>query len=180
MTVAFTILTFSVFAQDSTKQKTKMAKQKMEKVNYNCPMHPNVTSNKPDKCITCGMPLEKSKKKKMDMGHMNSHSCPMHPDVKSDKAGTCSKCGMELTKSKKEQMGDKKMYTCPMHSDVTSDKPGKCSKCGMDLKEKENIAVVYACPMKCEGDKTYDKAGKCPVCNMNLKEKKDEHAGHKH
>lgn len=71
-------------------------------------------------------------------------------------------------------------YSCPMHPDVTSDKPGKCSKCGMDLREKEKTTVVYACPMKCEGDKTYDKAGKCPVCGMNLKEKKDDHSGHKH
>ena len=68
-------------------------------------------------------------------------------------------------------------YSCPMHLDVTSDKPGKCSKCGMDLKEKEKTTVVYACPMKCEGDKTYDKAGKCPVCGMNLKEKKSEKSG---
>ncbi len=43
-------------------------------------------------------------------------------------------------------------------------------------------AMVYACPMKCEGDKTYDKEGKCPKCGMNLKEMKtgDDHSGHKH
>ena len=34
-----------------------------------------------------------------------------------------------------------------------------------------NNAVVYQCPMKCEGDKTYKKAGKCPKCNMKLKAK---------
>ena len=73
------------------------------------------------------------------------------------------------------------MYSCPMHSDISSEKPGKCSKCGMDLKEIP--AVVYACPMKCEGDKTYEKPGTCPKCGMNLKEKvvkKDEHEGHNH
>ncbi len=45
--------------------------------------------------------------------------------------------------------------------------------CGMNLKEKEKTSVVYACPMKCEGEKTYDKPGKCPTCGMNLKEKKE-------
>jgi len=62
-------------------------------------------------------------------------------------------------------------YSCPMHTDVISDKPGKCSKCGMDMKEKTEQAIVYSCPMKCEGDKTYDKAGKCPKCGMDLKGK---------
>ena len=32
----------------------------------------------------------------------------------------------------------------------------------------EEIASVYYCPMKCEGDKTYDKAGECPKCGMDL------------
>ncbi len=89
----------------------------------------------------------------------------------------------DMTEMKKDkmEMSAMKTYACPMHPDVTSDRPGKCSKCGMDLKEMP--AVVYACPMKCEGDKTYDKPGTCPKCGMELKEKaekKDEHAGHKH
>jgi Cu2+-exporting ATPase len=36
-------------------------------------------------------------------------------------------------------------------------------------KMKTEQTVVYACPMKCEGNKTYDKPGKCPKCGMNLK-----------
>ena len=35
----------------------------------------------------------------------------------------------------------------------------------------DTAAMVYKCPMKCEGDKTYDKPGKCPKCGMNLKAK---------
>ena len=35
------------------------------------------------------------------------------------------------------------------------------------VKDKE--AMVYQCPMKCEGTKTYDNEGTCPVCNMILK-----------
>ncbi len=29
-------------------------------------------------------------------------------------------------------------------------------------------ALLYQCPMKCEGEKTYSSAGRCPVCNMFL------------
>ncbi len=29
-------------------------------------------------------------------------------------------------------------------------------------------AVVYYCPMKCEGEKTYAEAGSCPECGMDL------------
>lgn len=35
--------------------------------------------------------------------------------------------------------------------------------------KKENAAMHYQCPMKCEGEKTYHKNGKCPVCNMQMK-----------
>ncbi len=141
MIAALTIFSLTVLAQDTTKPKSKM---KMEQMKYSCPMHPDVTSNKPGKCSKCGMDMKKSKKEQMKMDVM-------------------------------------KMYSCPMHSDISSDRPGKCSKCGMDLKEIP--AVVYACPMKCEGDKTYEKPGSCPKCGMNLKEKvvkKDEHEGHNH
>lgn len=35
-------------------------------------------------------------------------------------------------------------------------------------------AIVFYCPMKCEGEKTYKKASKCPECGMNLKAKPAE------
>jgi hypothetical protein len=140
---ALSIFSVSAFAQDSTQPKMKTHTMKMEKLKYSCPMHPDVTSNKPGKCSKCGMALVKTKK----------NALPADPA---------------------------KTYVCPMHPDVTSNKPGKCSKCGMALKEKEPTALVYYCPMKCEGEKTYDKPGRCPVCGMNLVEKKDDHANHKH
>ena len=130
------IFSVVVFAQDTTKQKSKM---KMEQMKYSCPMHPDVKSNKSGKCSRCGMDLTKSKKEQMKMEVMKMFSCPMHSDVTSDKPGKCSNCGMDLIKSKKEQMKMEvmKMYSCPMHPEVTADKPGKCTKCNMDLKEKK-------------------------------------------
>lgn len=50
--------------------------------------------------------------------------------------------------------------------------------------DNEVQLLVYACPMKCEGDKTYEKVGSCPICGMDLKEKKinkkEDHTGHNH
>lgn len=149
----------------SKKEQMKMETMKM----YSCPMHPDVTSDKPGQCSKCGMDMKEKENSKV------VYSCPMKCEGEKtyDKPGKCPTCGMNL-KEKKEamNMGAMKMYACPMHAEVTSDKPGKCTKCGMELKEKEQPATVFACPMKCEGDKTYDKAGKCPTCGMSLKEKK--------
>jgi len=137
MMASITILSVSVFAQDTAKH--KMSKHQTDKMKYSCPMHPEVTSDKPGKCSKCGMDLVLSKKDHMKMGPMKMYSCPMHPGVTSDKPGKCAKCGMELVKSGKEKMKMEtmKMYTCPMHPDITSDKPGKCSKCGMALVVKK-------------------------------------------
>lgn len=72
------------------------------KLKYSCPMHADVTSNKPGSCSKCGMPLAKSKKEQMKMEVTKSYVCPMHADVASDKPGKCSKCGMELQKVKQK------------------------------------------------------------------------------
>ena len=64
---------------------------------YSCPMHPEVTSDKPGKCSKCGMDLVKSKEKtKTEVA--KTYVCPMHADVTSNKPGKCSKCGMDLKK----------------------------------------------------------------------------------
>jgi hypothetical protein len=76
----------------------KMGVMKM----YTCPMHPDVTSDKPGKCSKCGMDLNMTSKEKMKMGVMKMYTCPMHPEVTSDKPGKCSKCNMDLTKAKEK------------------------------------------------------------------------------
>jgi len=133
MMAALTILSFAVFAQDTTTKKMNAPKDKMEKMKYSCPMHADVVSDKPGKCSKCGMDLTKSQKEKMKMKVMKTYTCPMHPDVTSDKPGKCSKCGMDLkAKEIKETV-----FACPMkcEGDKTYAKEGKCPKCGMDLKE---------------------------------------------
>lgn len=55
-----------------TKTKADTAKNKMSKVQYTCPMHPDVISGKPGKCSKCGMTLVKKEttKKKADAAKM--------------------------------------------------------------------------------------------------------------
>ena len=67
MMAALTIVSVSLFAQDSTKHKSKM--QIMEQMKYSCPMkcEGEKTYDKPGKCPKCGMDLTKSKKEQMKM-----------------------------------------------------------------------------------------------------------------
>lgn len=102
---------------------------------YQCPMHPDVISDKPGDCPKCGMALEPVKNGKSDSSK-NQYTCTMHPEVVSDKPGKCSKCGMDLVPKELGRQA-KTQYTCTMHPEVISDKPGKCPKCGMDLVPKE-------------------------------------------
>lgn len=107
---------------------------------YSCPMHPEVTSDKPGKCSKCGMDLNLSKKEKLKREVVKQYSCPTHAEVVSSKSGKCPKCGSNLNLSKKEQMKWEvmKLYTCPMHPEEISDKSGNCPKCGMKMEEKKS------------------------------------------
>ena len=102
---------------------------------YTCPMHPDVTSDKPGKCPKCNMYLTLSKKEQMKREVTKTYTCPVHADVISDKPGKCPKCGKDLLLSPKEKMKMEVvgLYTCPMHPDVKSNKPGTCPKCSMKL-----------------------------------------------
>jgi Cu2+-exporting ATPase len=64
-----------------------------EEVLYACPMHPEVTGKKGEKCSKCGMDLTEQKASL-------TYQCPMkcEGDKVYDKPGQCPKCNMDLKK----------------------------------------------------------------------------------
>lgn len=97
--LALIISSTMAFAQNKTKsdkEQSKSTKTEMQKnsVNYSCPMHSDVNSDKPGKCPKCGMDLK-------EINNVSkSYTCPMHSEVLSDKPGKCTKCSMELVEKK--------------------------------------------------------------------------------
>jgi FtsP/CotA-like multicopper oxidase with cupredoxin domain len=63
---------------------------------YTCPMHPEVVSEEPGRCPSCGMKL---------MAMTPTYMCPMHPEVVSDEPGRCPSCGMKLLPAHVAQAG---------------------------------------------------------------------------
>jgi len=129
MLIALTA-SFPCLAQKANTPKTKSS---VVQVQYSCPMHPEMVSDKPGKCSKCNMDLTLSKKERMKAKVTNTYTGPMHKEVVSDHAGTCPKCKKELVVDRRGSKQAVTVYSCSMHPDIASDKPGKCPVCNMDL-----------------------------------------------
>ncbi len=134
------------------------------RIEYTCPMHPEVVQDQPGSCPKCGMTLVPREAQATAEPHHGAHhdtehdvpaeyTCPMHPEVVQDRSGSCPKCGMNLvprdiqveaTHTPHQHMvhTTPAEYTCPMHPEVVQDQPGSCPKCGMTLVPREAQATV--------------------------------------
>ena len=137
MLLITTCATFATFAQKSKANNTD-AKSPVLTVQYSCPMHPDMVSNKPGKCSKCGMDLTKKEQMKQEV--TKSYNCPMHKEVVSNHEGICAKCSSKLVIDRTGSKQGVKVYTCSMHPQVTSNEAGKCPICGMSL-NKQNASV---------------------------------------
>ncbi len=136
------------------------------RIEYVCPMHPEVIQDEPGSCPKCGMNLmprevqanaphshtepntESNDHSSHDPQHTDhaavEYTCPMHPEVVQSEPGSCPECGMNLEPREIEAQQDHQHmdhaaveYTCPMHPEVVQSEPGSCPECGMNLEPRE-------------------------------------------
>jgi Cu(I)/Ag(I) efflux system membrane fusion protein len=150
---------------------------------YACPVHPDVTSDKPGNCEKCSMklvlmdmptkgdPSQAQVRNPEAFKKVERHVCSMHPEVIEKKKGNCPECGMKLVQAEFYEV-----YVCPTKQcSHVSEKSGTC--CGMKMNKKlmsseefeklTSAPIGYACPMHPE--MTSDKPGDCSKCGMKLK-----------
>ena len=167
-----------------------------ERIEYTCPMHPEVISDEPGKCPKCGMFLVERR-----VSGAASHGHEGHEGHEKSSAGSTQAEKAHHQSDAVTGAETSASYVCPMHPEVTSDTPGSCPKCGMDLVPQAEAGEhvhhghhaepateptgPYTCPM--HPDVASDTPGSCPKCGMDLVQQAEAgkhahggHGGHKH
>jgi hypothetical protein len=105
--------------------------------NYVCPMHPDITSDKPGTCSVCGMDLVKKEDgKSMDMEKCKQTGCEMDK-CKGETGGCTNECMEKCTNMKDHKDMNMKDHDCK-------------DKCPM-MKEKSDMKMDDSkCKSKCD------------------------------
>ncbi len=179
------------------------------RIEYVCPMHPEIVQDEPGSCPKCGMFLVK-REVQANNDTPTSHEHKHHAHSAKHEHHKSAKTIEETT----ETTGK---YTCPMHPEIIQDEPGSCPKCGMNLvpmDEAANAEETHDCcksetetaakhEHKVHDHKSHehhhdnaettgkytcpmhpeiiqDEPGSCPKCGMNLVPMDDAAAKHEH
>ncbi|MCF6326658.1 MAG: hypothetical protein L3J21_05125 [Devosiaceae bacterium] len=138
------------FAQNSFSNSVQSfdAPALQSRIEYTCPMHPEVVSNQPGSCPKCGMDLvpretgtDTGQPEEKSVQKTQSSSNAAHAHSSHVKTAPAEVDHGEHKKADGESGDATAKYTCPMHPEVVSDEPGSCPKCGMFLE-----------PVKAESD----------------------------
>jgi Ni,Fe-hydrogenase III large subunit len=123
------------------------------KIEYVCPMHPEIVEDEPGSCPKCGMDLVAREAGESTPDHDHEHQ---HHGHKHDHEHEHEHChdqdhkghhehhhGHDHEHSNEHQQehaheNAAAEYTCPMHPEIVRDEPGSCPKCGMDLVARED------------------------------------------
>ena len=147
------------------------------RIEYVCPMHPEIVRDEPGDCPKCGMFLVPREAQENSTTAHDEHEKLVSPGA--DVSAQASDHDHQKTSTE---------YFCPMHPEVVQDEPGDCPKCGMFLEPRDKTAeskvaeskhepheasVEYFCPMHPEV--VQNEPGDCPKCGMFLepREKQD-------
>ncbi len=144
------------------------------RIEYTCPMHPEVVQSEPGSCPKCGMDLL-PRETQATAGHTQADQQEMNSSADMQITSTHDH-GTHHTMAHDAPLE----YTCPMHPEVVQNEPGSCPKCGMTLEPHEaqtepthahnhmahDAPVEYTCPMHPEV--VQSEPGSCPKCGMTL------------
>ena len=164
------------------------------RIEYTCPMHPEVVSSEPGNCPKCGMTL--MPKETAATGHSGHAMQGEDAAMPAPKPAAAMPASHDHDHSAHAATEAPAQYTCPMHPEVLSNEPGSCPKCGMFLVPVEEkpkghggqhdhdhsahaateAPAQYTCPMHPEVLGT--EPGSCPKCGMFLVPVEEEPKGH--